>query len=75
MTEEVVDWKFVGLYRHLLAKAPADWRGAPWQKSVRREDGPGWKRDYFHTVLQISTGDGLEHVCEKAEVVAEILGI
>ncbi|HBT96761.1 MAG TPA: hypothetical protein DEB25_03520 [Desulfobulbaceae bacterium] len=72
LTDEVLDWEFVALYRHLLDKAPIDWRITPGREVIRREDGPGWKRDFFTTVLKISVAGGPEHICDKAEIKAEI---
>jgi hypothetical protein len=72
LTDETVDWEFVLLYRHLLNKAPDNWRITPSRETIRREDGPGWKRDFFKTVLKISEAGGPEHIYDKTEIRNEI---
>lgn len=54
LVETVVDWHFLALYRRLLTVQPAGWKLSPEKETLRREDGPGWKRDFFQTHLKIT---------------------
>jgi hypothetical protein len=47
LEENIVDWRFLALYQRLKAVCPRDWRVKIVRTVVRREDGSGWKRDFF----------------------------
>ncbi len=53
LIENIVDWPFYELYRRLDTVAGEKWRISARRESIRREDGPGWKRDFFETRIQI----------------------
>ena len=57
LTETVVDWHLLDLYNRLLAVCPNDWQVTVTSETVRREDGPGWKRDWFACDISVSVDD------------------
>ncbi len=53
LIENSIDWPFYELYRRLDAVAGEKWHISARRESTRREDGPGWKRDFFETNVQV----------------------
>lgn len=54
LIESVVDWAFLDLYRRLLVVCPASSQVTVTRETVRRDDGPGWKRDWFATTVRVA---------------------
>lgn len=54
LAENVVDWLFYDLFLRLSVVKGASWRIAAHREGVRREDGPGWNRDFYETRIHIS---------------------
>lgn len=52
-TESVIDRRFADCYRRLLNVCPNGWKTEMVKKSIRREDGNGWKRDFFELSLKV----------------------
>lgn len=81
LLESQIDWRFAALYRRLEAVRPAFWRFAVKKVSLRREDGQGWKRDFFSLSLeghnlrdnrrQTWTSEELEAELPRLEAAAE----
>ena len=57
LTEDVVDWSFMKLYRQLKEIRP-NWLLSVTRETTSRDDGPSWKRDFYDLKLRCSVRDG-----------------
>ena len=61
LIEQTVDWRFYTLYQRLAAVRPDSWRIDIRRENNRREDGPGWKRDFYDIRIAISDLNHKDH--------------
>jgi hypothetical protein len=53
-SESIIDWHYFALYHRFLAVKPENWRVEVRRDCIQRDDGAGWRRDYFRPLLKCS---------------------